>query len=130
MEHRHSGLYSEGTGKNACRYLMPWRYAPLGEMLQREARVMKTGIFYETKPTSLLESTQMRGKRCKKPPENGTKSADRVVMQQLLERFGRCKSGMASNQKACRAEQSEAGAQALPACTLWGQAGMPVATRA
>ena len=60
-------------------------------MFQREAREVKTGIFYETKPTSLLESTKMLGKRYKKPPENGTKSADRGVMQQLLERFGRCK---------------------------------------
>ena len=56
----------------ACRYLMQWRYAPLREMLQREAGEVKTGIFYETKPTSLLESTERfseRGyKKCQKAP--------------------------------------------------------------
>ena len=35
---------------------------------------------------------------------------------------------LASNQKRRHAERSEARAQALPACTLRGQAGMPVAT--
>ena len=41
----------------ACRYLMQWRYSPLREILQREAGEVKRAIFYETKPTSLLEST-------------------------------------------------------------------------
>ena len=31
QEHKPTDLYSKGTGKNACRYLTPWRYAPLRE---------------------------------------------------------------------------------------------------
>ena len=62
-----------GTGKNACRYLKPWRYAPLREMFERETSGVKRGVFYQTKPTTLLESTKVFGKRVKKLPKGETK---------------------------------------------------------
>ena len=53
-----NGLCSLQGRQECLPYLMPVAiYATLGEMLQGEASKVKTGIYYETKPTSLLDST-------------------------------------------------------------------------
>ena len=83
--------------------------------------------FYQTKPTGLLESTKGSGKRVKKPP----KSQPKPLIEGLYNGFS---SGLPAgvNQEwqatGNAVMLSKAGAQALPACTLRGQARMPVAT--
>ena len=66
MEHRATALYSKGTGRNACpTYRQECLSLPISELSGRSSRRMfmklrgeasegGVGIFYETKPTSLL----------------------------------------------------------------------------
>ena len=79
--------------------------------------------FYETKPTSLLESTVIFAKRCKKPPESEPKNPNRGLYNGFL-------SVLAGVNREWRAtgnvdRRSKARAQAGRPVFSTGQAGMP-----
>ena len=74
---------------NACRYLCHFRRnAPGGSGRGKKS------INYETKPTSLLESAIVLGKRCKKPPKRETKSLQEAPNRGLFNGFWRGLAGV------------------------------------
>ena len=80
--------------------------------LTREASGGESRYFLPNEANKSFRINKIDSEEVQKDTGKGNETPKRGVMQWLLERFGRCKSGMASNQKGCRAEQSEAGAQA------------------